>query len=149
MKIVLALLFISLAGISYADTSGEDGWPSGSAMDVGLKIKKDTVRYEQRIEVMLTMLNKKLNHEYLSQHLEKQQTAWMGYRNSSCMVVGIMTGAGGTWPSTYANKCSNGLTYQRYLNVKNALTCVERHRRNKVKYGIEQTCLYQILGVDF
>jgi len=37
--------------------------------------------------------------------IKTQQVAWLKYRTEECELIGSLTGAGATWPSTYVKKC--------------------------------------------
>ena len=58
--------------------------------------------------------------------LKTQQAAWLKYRKEECELVGSLTGAGGTWPSTYAAKCEVNQTDQRLRRVRSAIRCIEK-----------------------
>jgi uncharacterized protein YecT (DUF1311 family) len=81
--------------------------------------------------------------ERLLTALKTQHEAWLKYRTEECELIGSLTGAGGTWPSTYANKCEVNHTKQRLRRVRSAIRCVEKLPTDKRWY--EQTdCLQQL-----
>lgn len=73
-------------------------------------------------------------NEMLFEALKTQQSAWLQYQTDECRLVGAMTGAGGTWPSTYQNECMVKLTKQRLEHVQSAITCIERIPGDKRRF---------------
>lgn len=57
--------------------------------------------------------------------LKAQQDAWLRYRTDECELIGSLTGAGGTWPSTWALDCEVKHTRSRLLQVRSAISCIE------------------------
>ncbi|MEB3322627.1 MAG: lysozyme inhibitor LprI family protein [Synechococcaceae cyanobacterium] len=57
--------------------------------------------------------------------LKAQQKAWLAYRSEECELVGSLSGAGGSWPSTHASQCEVDRTEQRLRRVRAAIRCVE------------------------
>lgn len=57
--------------------------------------------------------------------LKAQQDAWLTYRTDECELIGSLTGAGGTWPSTWALDCEVKHTRSRLLQVRSAISCIE------------------------
>lgn len=57
--------------------------------------------------------------------LKTQQTAWLKYRTEECELIGSLTGAGGSWPSTWALDCEVKHTRSRLLQVRTAISCIE------------------------
>jgi hypothetical protein len=81
--------------------------------------------------------------ERLLAALTAQQFAWLKYRDDECELIGSLTGAGGTWPSTYANKCQVNLTEQRLRRVRSAIRCIKKIPNEERLYG-QNTCLQQL-----
>lgn len=75
--------------------------------------------------------------------LKTQQAAWLKYRTEECELVGALTGAGGTWPSTYAVKCEANHTEQRLRRVRSAIRCIEKMPDEKRIFG-QGNCLQQL-----
>lgn len=75
--------------------------------------------------------------------LKTQQAAWLKYRAEECELIGSLTGAGGTWPSTYANKCDVNHTEQRLRRVRSAIQCVEKIPLEKRVFE-QNNCLQQL-----
>ena len=61
----------------------------------------------------------------LSKALREQQKAWLRYRSGECWLIGTLTGAGGSWPSTYASDCELSLGQQRLEDVQAAHACID------------------------
>jgi uncharacterized protein YecT (DUF1311 family) len=81
--------------------------------------------------------------ERLLAALKTQQAAWLKYRTEECELVGSLTGAGGTWPSTYANRCALNHTDQRLRRVRSAIRCIEKIP-NKNRVFEQNNCLQQL-----
>ena len=81
--------------------------------------------------------------ERLLAALKTQQAAWLKYRTEECELVGSLTGAGGTWPSTYANKCEVNHTEQRLRQVRSAIRCIQKIPSEKRLFE-QNTCLQQL-----
>ena len=81
--------------------------------------------------------------ERLLNALKAQQVAWLKYRNDECELVGSLTGAGGTWPSTYANQCNVNHAEQRVRRVQSAMRCIERLPSEKRIFE-QNNCLQQL-----
>jgi uncharacterized protein YecT (DUF1311 family) len=64
--------------------------------------------------------------ERLQKALVAQEAAWLTYRREECELTGSLTGAQGSWPSTYAIRCESNLTDQRLRRVISATRCVAR-----------------------
>jgi uncharacterized protein YecT (DUF1311 family) len=64
--------------------------------------------------------------ERLIEVLKTQQRAWLKYRSEECELIGSLTGAGGSWPSTHANRCEVNHTEQRIRRVRSAKRCIEK-----------------------
>jgi uncharacterized protein YecT (DUF1311 family) len=81
--------------------------------------------------------------ERLVTALKAQQVAWLKYRSEECELVGSLTGAGGTWPSTYANRCEVNHTEQRLRRVRSAIRCIQKLPSEKRLFE-QNTCLQQL-----
>jgi len=81
--------------------------------------------------------------ERLLAALKTQQAAWLKYRTEECELVGSLTGAGGTWPSIYANKCDVNHTNQRLRHVRSAIRCIEKIPNAK-RFFEQNNCLQQL-----
>ena len=79
----------------------------------------------------------------LIEALKTQQAAWLKYKTEECELVGSLTGAGGTWPSTYANQCDVNHAEQRVRRVRSAIRCIERLPNDKRIFE-QNNCLQQL-----
>ncbi|WP_295624844.1 lysozyme inhibitor LprI family protein [uncultured Nitrosomonas sp.] len=81
--------------------------------------------------------------ERLLAALKTQQSAWLKYRTEECELIGSLTGAGGTWPSTHANRCEVNHTEQRLDRVRSAIRCIEKIPIEKRLFE-QNNCLQQL-----
>ena len=81
--------------------------------------------------------------ERLLAALKTQQAAWLKYRTEECGLIGSLTGAGGTWPSTYANKCEVNHTERRLYRVRSAIRCIEKIPSEQRLFE-QNNCLQQL-----
>lgn len=81
--------------------------------------------------------------ERLLAALTTQQAAWLKYRTEECELTGSLTGAGGTWPSTYANRCEANHTDLRLRRVRSAIRCIEKIPYEKRIFE-QNNCLQQL-----
>lgn len=149
---VFLLLSIPLAFAEVECTDRPECWPEGSSMHTGLLL----VQQQQQSEKLLASKHDELiklvassdtgefhvNDRLLSA-LKTQQAAWLKYRTEECELVGSLTGAGGTWPSTYANRCEANHTVQRLRRVSSAIRCIQKIPSEKRLFE-QNTCLQQI-----
>jgi uncharacterized protein YecT (DUF1311 family) len=76
--------------------------------------------------------------------LTAQQMAWKRYVPDECEVAGSLTGAGGTWPSTYAVACEANLMETRVRRTRAAIRCVEKIDPPS-RWLDQNHCLYQLM----
>lgn len=81
--------------------------------------------------------------ERLLTALKTQQVAWLKYRTEECELIGSLTGAGGSWPSTYANECEANHTQLRLRRVRSAISCIEKISTDKRIFE-QNRCLQQL-----
>jgi uncharacterized protein YecT (DUF1311 family) len=134
--IVLALVFTPLGASSEVEcTDRPECWPEGSSMRTGLLLVQQQKAAEKRLASQHGELIKLVSSsrsgetsvdERLVAALKTQQAAWLKYRTEECELIGSLTGAGGTWPSTYANRCEVNHTEQRLRRVRSAIRCIEK-----------------------
>lgn len=155
-KLVLTLLgmallpSIALAAVECTDRP--DCWPDGSAMRTGLLL----VQQQRVVDAALTRRHRELvkwveasaigetrTDGRLLNALRTQQAAWLKYRTEECELVGSLTGAGGSWPSTYANRCELNHTEQRLRRVRSALRCVRKISPD-MRLVEQNNCLQQL-----
>ncbi|MEO6918595.1 MAG: lysozyme inhibitor LprI family protein [Collimonas sp.] len=157
-KITFAILFlVFIPVISFGETECTDRpecWPEGSAMHTGLLLAKK----QNAIEKLMASEQEKLvklvsdasssdgelhTDGRLVRALKAQQSAWITYRANECELIGSLTGAGGTWPSTYAIRCEVNLSQQRLRRIRSATQCIEKISIEKRIFE-QNTCLQQL-----
>lgn len=75
--------------------------------------------------------------------LKTQQDAWLKYRTEECELIGALTGAGGSWPTTHALQCEAKHTEKRLRVVQSALRCVSKVPQNSSAFD-QHACLRQL-----
>lgn len=155
-KIFLSVLVLALISpTAFAEvecTDRPECWPEGSAMHTGLLL----VQQQQAVEKLLASKHDELIKlvsssssggipvdERLMTALKTQQAAWLKYRAEECELIGSLTGAGGTWPSTYANKCEVNQSEHRLRRVRSAIRCIEKIPLEKRLFE-QNNCLQQL-----
>jgi|SRR5690348_3208409 len=148
--VLLATAPVALAGTNCTDRP--ECWPEGSAMNMGLTAvqqrdatQKELARAYTKLVALVSSTNEVLGEE-IAKPLQAAQDEWYKYSNAECSLVGALTGAGGSWPSTYTVQCELGLAYQRLRRVRSATRCI--NREIKVGYGLDWTnCLQQLAPI--
>lgn len=113
-------------------TDRPECWPDGSAMYNGLvaveELQEITNVMNIKHEELLTLISDSSSYSTtrrIVSALRQQQASWETYRGDECSLVGALTGAGGTWPSTYANRCEVELANDRLQRIESALGCIQ------------------------
>ena len=147
MNKYISILSLSVFYFS-AVANAERDWPPGSASYAAQHHVKETSRYKEKTTKLMETIYFKLDNDYQSNAIKNQVKAWEQYIDSTCNVVGISSGAGGSWPSAYNAKCEQGLSYGRYFAAKNALKCIERVEHEKYALRMDKfNCVIQTLNV--
>ena len=133
-------------------TDKPECWPEGSAMHTGLLV----VEKQKNAELSLASKHKELIRlvssssvdgitvdERLLAALDTQQVAWLKYRTEECELIGSLTGAGGSWPSTYANQCETNHTQVRLRRIRSAISCIKKISVDK-RILEQNRCLQQL-----
>lgn len=150
MKPTVLTFLITLTLSNFAFAQDDFPWPPGSAMYVGRE-------YSRNIEYFEIRLNKK--HQELIQLIKESDPrnsasrlitaidnvhkSWQQFKVQECALMGALSGAGGSWPTTHALRCEANLTHRRYLAVRSAIKCIQRVRPKDLPFQID-TCLYQL-----
>jgi uncharacterized protein YecT (DUF1311 family) len=150
-----ALVLVLIPTFVFADvecTDRPECWPEGSSMRTGLLL----VQQQQQVEILLASKHDELVKLVSSSStdeipvdgrllaaLKTQQVAWLKYRAEECELIGSLTGAGGTWPSTYANKCEANHTDQRLRRVRSAIRCIQKIPMENRRFE-QNNCLQQL-----
>lgn len=123
-------------------TDRPECWPPGSSMRTGLSQADELHSVEsslrKRHQALVDLIDASDDPNgidgRLINALKKQQSAWIQYRDHECELVGSITGAGGTWPSTYATMCKLDLTEERIRAVDSVMTCMTEIPPEKRKF---------------
>lgn len=127
---VFLVLSIPLAAQAEVEcTDRPECWPEGSAMHTGLLLARQLEQAEALLarqhDALLKLVTVSAHGDSrLLNALGAQQAAWLNYRGEECELIGALTGAGGSWPSTYALRCKLNHTEQRLRRVRSAFRCV-------------------------
>jgi hypothetical protein len=146
-------LFIAVLAcfICFSAFAEDEAWPEGSAMAVGLDHVKTRDYFKRLLEKkhseLITLIEKEADSR-LVDGLKQQHTAWLAYQEKECEVFGASTGAGGSWPSTYAVECEARVIEHRFKRVRAAVECIRKLPEEKRKYELSQ-CIQQILPFNF
>jgi len=152
---LLLLALSSIPALALGEVQCSDRpecWPEGSSMHTGLLLvqkqnaaeKLLASKHEELIELVSSSSTEEIEVDVgLLAALKTQQAAWLKYRTEECELVGSLTGAGGTWPSTYANKCEVNHTDQRLRRVRSAIRCIEKIPKEK-RFFEQNNCLQQL-----
>jgi hypothetical protein len=130
----------------------DDGWPEGSAMNVGGLENKRLASADAllaRLDGRLVKLVAEARQaspaippdDLLIEALEVQEVAWRRYLPDECGLVGALTGAGGSWPSTYAVRCEANLVEMRVRRTRASIRCLEKLPPEKRRLD-QGRCLY-------
>lgn len=135
-------------------TDRPECWPEGSAMNTGLTLvaalHKSSAQLDARHADLITLLSSSPNYNgdnypdsRVISALKAQQATWVKYRDDECELIGSLTGAGGSWPSTYANECQVHLTEDRLRRVNSAIKCIQKIPLEK-RWMEQADCLQQL-----
>lgn len=157
MRKTYLLFFVvtSIPTLAFAEvqcTDRPECWPEGSSMHTGLLLVQQqnsaekllASKHEELVKLVSSSSAEGIRvDERLLAALKTQQAAWLKYRTEECELVGSLTGAGGTWPSTYANRCEVNHTDQRLRRVRSAIRCIEKIPNEKRIFE-QNNCLQQL-----
>lgn len=144
-KQLLVIVLILTTPFAHA---GESAWPEGSAMWMGAQLTEERDRYQRLSRALLEQIESHLEGQRARKALSAHARAFDRYMEAACEISGVATGAGGSWPSTYAVRCERGLAWDRYWSMKNALNCIRRVERNPYSSSADKLhCLIQTLNV--
>ena len=142
------------AGGEVQCTDRPECWPEGSAMHTGLtlvaKLEEISAQLEFKHAELIALLSSSPNYNGESapdsrviSALKAQQVTWVKYRADECELIGSLSGAGGSWPSTYSNECEVNLTEERLHRVKSAIKCIQKIPLEK-RWMEQANCLQQL-----
>jgi uncharacterized protein YecT (DUF1311 family) len=154
-QVLPLIIFLLIPYLAFGETECTDRpecWPEGSAMHTGLLLVQQRHAVEKRLVKKHDELMKVVSSsssveikvdERLIAALQTQQAAWLKYRDEECELIGSLTGAGGTWPSTYANTCMLSHTELRLRRVRSAIRCIKKIPSEKRLFE-QNNCLQQL-----
>lgn len=135
-------------------TDRPECWPEGSAMHTGLILavgrQKSSAQMKSKHDELIALLSESPNHngeKYSDSRvisaLTAQQVSWEKYRSDECELIGSLTGAGGSWPSTYATRCNVNLIEERLRRITSATKCIKKIPLDK-RWVEQAACLQQL-----
>mgnify|MGYP000123480560 CR=1 FL=1 len=146
MKKSIIVLVSSFSFFVNADHDSK--WPSGSAKYAIEHSVENTKKYKIKANKLMEEIFTKLDSKYHATAIKEQISAWDEFIDKTCNIVGISSGGGGSWSSTYHARCEEGLSYDRYFATKNALKCIERvEKQTYISRGEKLHCVVQTLNV--
>lgn len=133
---LLVFALLPALGLAQDCTDRAECWPEGSAMHTGLLLAADLKALDKAMSEAHRALIEKVgaapvtdetpqDNSLLGKVLAEQQKAWLRYRGGECRLIGTLTGAGGSWPSTYAIDCELSLGQQRLEDIQAAHACID------------------------
>jgi uncharacterized protein YecT (DUF1311 family) len=139
--------------IAASAASQENDWPAGSAMQVGgLEVhRRDQAEATlgklegQLLQLISTPAGGSSPTPYpgLAAALKAQQLAWRRYVPAECEFSGALTGAFGSWPSTYAVRCEANLMENRVRRTRAAIHCIKAITP-EARWPEQNRCLFQL-----
>ena len=145
----IAMTLLSVL-VGYSTIANCEEWPSGSAMYSGSLAVHEKVYFQEKSDNILEKIYTKIPEEYQEDVIKKQVQALRNYADSACLIVGMSSGAGGSWPSTYSVRCEAGIAFQHYKSLKNSLKCIERvEEQSYIFPGEKLNCVIQSLNTKF
>ncbi len=158
-KIFLSFLLLASIPLSAFGevkcTDRPECWPEESAMHTGLLLVQQLnavekllmSKHDELVRIVSSSSSAEIKvDERLLAALKTQQSAWLKYRTEECELIGSLTGAGGTWPSTHANRCEVNHTEQRLGRVRSAIRCIEKIPIEKRLFE-QNECLQQLAAL--
>ena len=148
-KLITTTLLLCLCGYAIANTAND--WPLGSAMYSALLATNERNTYETKSDQILKEIYLAINNDYQNNLIKEKVKALKAYSQSACNIVGASSSAGGSWPSTYVEKCKRGIVYHYYRSLKNALNCIKPQISKKSYFSPNDkiACMLQTLNLKF
>ncbi|MES2073942.1 MAG: lysozyme inhibitor LprI family protein [Pseudomonadota bacterium] len=149
LRLTLAILLAFSASSAGLAQDKKEDWPEGSAMHTAYLLAEKQVKLDPLLEkrqaelVALVAKDADYANRRIAKALSAQHASWLTYRNDECELVGSLTKAGGTWPTTHALECKAKLTEARARAVDSALACIKKKREDNHEFE-EETCLYPL-----
>ena len=156
MRRCLLVLLVALPLLALANPvdcpDKPECWPEGSAMQMGLLLNQKQEKAEKQMAakhaelvglVVASSSDSTPVDERLIKALKSQQVAWALYRNEECELIGSLTGAGGSWPSTWAAQCVANHTELRLRRIRSAIACIQKIPDDRRFFDLNR-CLQQL-----
>ncbi|USX24623.1 DUF1311 domain-containing protein [Oxalobacteraceae bacterium OTU3CINTB1] len=152
LLVLLVALPLSALAKPVDCTDKPECWPEGSAMQMGLllnqKLEKADKQMAAKHAELVSLVVASSSHatpvdERLIKALTSQQAAWALYRHEECELIGSLTGAGGRWPSTWAEQCVVNHTELRLRRIRSAIACIQKIPQNQ-RFSEQNRCLQQL-----
>lgn len=128
--IISILLLYSFSAVADDCTEKKECWPEGSAMRTGMEYSEKLASFDERMrkdhKALIGLLMDLNINDYLIDSLRSQQDAWIKFRDEDCALAGTLTGAGGSWPSTWGLSCQVSMTSKRLGQVQLAAMCLNK-----------------------
>lgn len=151
MKYIIATLLFcfSLSVFSEECSEKKECWPEGSAMRTGMEFSEKLIAFDDRLtkdhKEMLVLLKQLKAKDYLIDLLREQQNAWQVFHEKDCQLAGTLTGAGGSWPSTWGLSCDVDTTSKRLGHVQLAIMCLNKIDKKDLNIdSIKYDCLNRL-----
>lgn len=132
MKYIIAATLFCFSMRAFAEiecANKKECWPEGSAVRTGMEFSEKLTAFDERMakdhKALLDLLKQLKTNDYLIESLKGQQDAWLKFRNNDCQLAGTLTGAGGSWPSTWGLSCQVGMASKRLGQVQLAAMCLK------------------------
>lgn len=147
---------ITLAMLMHMSTCAaeENEWPSDSAMGVAARIGESRDYFARLVETKQSDLiklvsNSRSANSPIVHALQELHAEWLLYYPRECELFGALSGAGGSWQSTYMMKCEANLVYRRFHRLKYAISCISRIPQDRrLEYSLN-LCLYQLSPLTY
>ena len=127
LRVILIVLF-TLPAFARADNHRAQDWPEGSAMHTGRLAQNRLAAADKKLNATYQVLLKAMPRDepdnYPRKALVGAQRAWINYRDTSCALVGEMTGGVRMWKSTHTVSCEAELTEKRTAELSALHMCV-------------------------
>jgi len=148
------VLIVVTALAAPAARAQEETWPPGSAMHTGaLEVKRRDAAltvleglHSKVVRLLRDVKSEGGPDTRLIAAIEAHQAAWVRYISDECEVIGSLTGASGSWPSTHAISCEANLAESRVRRTRAAIRCIERVRPDRRRFEANN-CLYQLAPI--
>lgn len=137
---------------------GKACWPEGSAMHTAYVLSEELEQLTPALQLQFEKLLRLLSNTQGSNGrpyfdsrilsgIELQQRGWKKYIEDECELVGALTGAGGTWPTTWALDCQVTQMKNRLLDVKKVTACIEKIPR-ETRWIDQDVCIRELITLS-